>query len=440
MIASGRVSGAAYGVTERQLVELFVFCVVPLHMLFPRVGGWLMVLAALAGVRLLVREPFLNATDRAYLLACAAIPVAYAVNMSLTGWDLAWLHRPAHLLVTGGLIYVLIGRVGIRYTTLFWSIVLGAFTTLAIALFDVLVMGSVRVSGLGQRWNAVPFGNFALLLGCMALAGCISELFSSRRDVSRLFGGLLASFAGVGASILTATRGAWLAFPVVLLATLILSLYVYRWRVVASRSFLALLALTFIGGAVALQFSDNAQGRIVAAVEQVEAWFDEDREGPVPIDSSTQLRLDMWRWGIEQFSRNPWTGIGLANYDEAREEAVQSGRLPPSFRGLAGLHNELITALALGGLPVGFAVVLFWILAGRFFVTRVCDERSFFFALCGVMVVVGTAMFSMTEGLFGTSAGTKAFALLLALSAGALRYRESRAPGPGGDATDLRHA
>src|SRR5690606_23861071 len=91
----------------------------------------------------------------------------------------------------------------------------------------------------------------------------------------------------------------------------------------------------------------------------------------------------------------------------------------------ANLHNEVITRLALGGLPAAAAVFLFWFMAWRFFVTKMDRQNAgeqYYYALCGLLTIVGTGLFSMTESLFGTSAGTKAIMLLLAIPAGAVRY------------------
>ncbi len=425
MIAAGRLDRMnAELPIEQRLVEGFVVVVLPLHMLLPTAAGWLMVLAALRGLVTIVRRPGFDALDRAYLVACALIPGAYVLNMALAGWDPSWLHRPAHLLLTGGLVFLWIGRVGLRERALFRAVVLASFTALAIALFDVVVNGSVRVFGWRQQWNAVPFGNFSLLLGFLAFAGCIGPMFSGTRDRARVAIGLAATVAGIHASILAGTRGGWLAIPVLLVLTLWAALRTYRGRVLASWHFVPAFAALLGFAVVALSISETAQHRIDIAVEQVKMFA-----GGVPareaIDSSTELRLEMWKWGLEKAAENPLTGIGLANYHEARRQAVQAGRLPPSFAGLANLHNELISSLALGGIPTALAVVAFWILMGSFFVRRIGAKDVFFFATGGLLVVVGTCVFSMTEGLFGTSAGTKALAILLAIPAGALRHRLS---------------
>lgn len=411
---------------ERRLAECFVVVVVPLHMLLPTLGGWLMVLAALRGLVLVARLPAFDRMDRHYLVACALIPAAYLLNMAFTGWDPSWLHRPAHLLITGGLVFLWIGRVGLSERALFYAAVLGSFTTLAITLFEVLVNGNARVFGWRNQWNAVPFGNFSLLLGSIAFAGSIAAMFSPERNRARVAIGLAAAIGGICASILTGTRGGWLAIPVLFAVTLWAVSRAFRARALASMHFLPAFTvmLAFVAGALLL--SENAQHRIDLAVDQVGAFLGDARdEGAIDdsIDDSIEIRLEMWKWGLEQAAENPLTGIGLAQYNEARRLAVESGRMPQAFLGLANLHNELITSLALGGVPTALAVVGFWLWMGWFFVRRIGKEEAFFFSLSGLLVVAGTCVFSMTEGLFGTSAGTKAFALLLAIPAGALRYR-----------------
>lgn len=427
MIVAGGASDPAFAVSpvERRLVEGFVAVVLPLHMLLPTVAGWLMVLAALRGLATIVRRPSFDAFDRLYLVSCALIPAAYLLNMALAGWDPSWLHRPAHLLVTGGLVFLWIGRVGLDERAFFRGVAIASFTASGITLFDVLVHGSVRVFGWRHQWNAVPFGNFSLLLGFIAFAGCVRAMFSAERERARVAIGLAAAIAGIHASILSGTRGGWLAIPALLVVTLWAALRTWRSRVIASRRFVPALAATLVFAVSALLVSDNAQYRIDLAVEQVGAFLSGDSSDAQAIDDSTELRLEMWKWGLERAAEHPLTGLGLANYGEARRQAVESGRMPAPFAGLANLHNELITSLALGGIPTALAVVAFWLLTGSLFVRRIGDERTFFFATSGLLVVVGTCIFSMTEGLFGTSAGTKALAMLLAIPAGALRHRAS---------------
>ena len=74
-------------------------------------------------------------------------------------------------------------------------------------------------------------------------------------------------------------------------------------------------------------------------------------------------------------------------------------------------------------------------LGWRYFRRRLggsADQR--YFAACGLLVLLATGLFSMTEGLFCTGPGTKALMLLLALPAAGLagceRIKTSQAAAP----------
>ena len=248
---------------ERRLVEAFVVVVLPLHMLLPTVAGWLMVLAALRGLVVVARRPAFEPLDRLYLVACAVIPAAYVLNMALAGWAPSWLHRPAHLLLTGGLVFLWIGRIGMSERALFRAVVLASFTALGIALFDVLVHGSARVFGWRHQWNAVPFGNFSLLLGFIAFAGSIGPMLAGTQQRMRVGLGLAATAAGILASILAGTRGGWLAIPVLLALSFWSAWRAYRGRVLSSWHFIpALGAMLVFMGLLTNFVSNNAAAAI----------------------------------------------------------------------------------------------------------------------------------------------------------------------------------
>lgn len=189
-----------------------------------------------------------------------------------------------------------------------------------------------------------------------------------------------------------------------------------------SRGVLLVLAVTAV--LVVFVSADRVRDRFVVAKDEISAYI-ADPETLNAAPTTTGLRLAMWRWGLQKFREHPYTGIGIAAYEEERRAAVRSGKLPQEFGGLANLHSEMITALALGGLPAGLALIVFWVVGWRFFFLQLkgsqCDEQ-YYLAMCGLVTVLGTGLFSVTEGLFGTSAGTKALVMALAIPAGALHF------------------
>jgi len=386
----------------------------PLLMIFPTSAGWLAGVLTVIGFVALLRRRDFNRMNMHFAILCLIFPVAQLWNMAVMGWAPGYLFRPTHLL-WGLMIYFLIGYYGIHRNALFYSSCLASFVAFGIAIFEALYLGHTRVFGLGERWNAVPFGNFSMLFGFFSLCGAFT---SSKRQLSgRLVLGVAGFACGFLASVLSGTRGGWLAIPFLLVLCFFFNDRLSkRWRSIAIIAIALSIALVFAG-------SQRIRDRIDTAVHHVSSYL--AHPSNVAAEStSTGLRLSMWHWGIEKFREHPFTGIGLAAYKDEKKAAVEAGEVPAPFEGFANLHNEFITSLALGGIPAAGALIAFWIMGWRFFSSRLksMDDDQHYFALCGLVTILGTGLFSMTESLFGTSPGTKAIMLALALPAGALRY------------------
>ena len=400
-------------------VALAACVAVGLLMIFPAVTGVIASCMALAGILAVLRGRPTSASERHFAWLCLAIPAAYILNMALNGWAMNLLDRPMHLAYAVALA-LLVGRHGLGAQAFFHATVGAALAAGAIAFSETMLAGQERVFGLGGRWNAVPFGNFSLLLGCCALAGGLSL---SRGATARLplLLGCLAFAAGVYASMMSGSRGGWLALPVLVVIAS------HASAAIRPRHRVALAAALLVAAMGAFAMSDTVRERVSIAVTNVTDFIDNPSEVR-RISNASGIRLAMWRWGIERFREAPLTGIGYANFSEQRDQAVADGEMPVQFSTLANLHNEIISSLAFGGLPSLIALLAFWVLGVRFFaccLRRSDDSRTRYFATTGLMTVVGTMIFAMTEGLFGTRSGTYGLLILLALPAGALFHLEA---------------
>jgi O-antigen ligase len=398
--------------SQRRLTDLAVITAFAVLMAAPRTSAGIAAVLALLGSALLIRRWRLDRTDRRFGLLMALLPLSYAINMALTGWDAGELERPARLLL-GFLMYLALVRIGFSANSLFWGAVFCAVAAAAIAHYQVFVLNLPRAEG---SWNAIPFGNFAMLSGLLALAGALYQLRSLAARAFTVAAGVLAMAAGLYASLLSGSRGGWLALIFLLPAVLLLC-----GRALRKRQQLAawLLLLGLAGGVMTL--SPTVQERVSLAVVQYQQFVGGADEAS---HTSTGIRLAMWNWGLQRFAEDPLLGIGIANYEDRRAAAVASSEMPPAFAGLANLHNALITHLAMGGILCGAALVGFWILGWRFFWMhwrRAGSAEARFAATAGLLTVFGTALFSMTEGLFGTSPGATALALFLGTSAAATK-------------------
>lgn len=401
----------------KTVMSAAVMICLPLLMAFPIVAGWLAALMAIAGLVVLIRYRHPDSMHWHFLALCLVLPVSYLLNMAMTGWAPGYLDRPAHLLL-GWMIFFLIGRYGLKRDTLFYAAFVAALTAFGIAIFESVYLGNERVWGLGRRWNAVPFGNFSMLFGFFCLCGVFAFTEKGLSSNVRSLLGLVGFVCGLSASILSGSRGGWMAAPFLVILCIFFNHRLSKW----SRGVLLVLAVTAV--LVVFVSADRVRDRFVVAKDEISAYI-ADPETLNAAPTTTGLRLAMWRWGLQKFREHPYTGIGIAAYEEERRAAVRSGKLPQEFGGLANLHSEMITALALGGLPAGLALIVFWVVGWRFFFLQLkgsqCDEQ-YYLAMCGLVTVLGTGLFSVTEGLFGTSAGTKALVMALAIPAGALHF------------------
>ncbi|MCB1917351.1 MAG: O-antigen ligase family protein [Rhodocyclaceae bacterium] len=388
---------------------------VALMMVSPAIAGVVLVVLALWGIVAIVQGPAVTAEEREWAWLSLLIPAAYVLNMALTGWAMHLLDRPMHL-AYGVLLALVLSRAGLSMRVFALATVVAALAAGGIALYEGVLLDQPRVFGLGGRWNAVPFGNFSLLVGSVALAGALACRHGARHPGRWLAAGVLAFGAGTYASMMSGSRGGWLALPVLVLIAS------YASRSIHRRHRMMIVGGLLLAAVAAFSASDSVRQRLASAVGNVTAFLD----APAALesmDNASGIRLAMWRWGLGHFVEQPWTGIGYANFAQQRTASVARGEMPAHFDELANLHNELVSSLAFGGLPSAFAVLAFWALGARFFLRslrRSADPPQRFFATAGLLALVGTALFSMTEGLFGTRAGTYGLTLMLALPAGAL--------------------
>jgi O-antigen ligase len=400
---------------KQKALSIAVIGLLPLLMLFPHIAGYMAGIVSIIGIVYFGRHREMKPMDWQFAVICLVLPISILWNMLLMGWTDAFIGR-ASVLIWGWFIYYLVSRIGLSRNTVFYGAVLAAFAAVSISLYEAVILGQERVFGLGMRWNAVSFGNYSLLFGFFCLCGAFTCARNPKEKLHRVLG--LAGFAsGVSASILSGTRVGWLAIPFLLaLCCFFNQRLSLRARVVSASVLCSVIA-------IALVSSDRVQHRVGTAMQEVTSYLDAP-DTAASKRTSTGMRLSMWSWGIEKFRSSPLTGIGLAAYSEQRHAAVREGEMPLQFARMASLHNEIITSLALGGIPAAAAVLLFWVLAWRFYARhlRTMNDEQHYYALCGLTTVLGTALFAMTGALFGTSPSTKALMLTLVLTAGALHH------------------
>jgi O-antigen ligase len=391
-----------------QWVGFLVFLAVACLFIDRRWTGYLTGLVALTGMAQLAWRREFDRTDVEFLLVVGLLPAAFLLNMLIHGFGSSIFGRPARLLIAYFAFYA-IRRCAAQPMLFFDGCATGAIAAGLIAIYQVEWLGAERASA---DWNPVPFGNYSLLLGILVLCPLVA---GSSRPLLRLAwhaGGV--AMSGV-ALVLSATRGSWPAVPALLLLVTYARTGLSRRYRLAGATFV-LVAAVGIGAS-----SSSLQERAQLALHDAAAYV-ADPDSTAAQDTPFGLRLAMWSWGLEKFTQQPLAGIGLVNYHLHRQASVDKGEMPQQFLRMANVHNQLIHFLAVGGLLMAAALIAFWILAVRFFLRRLRaagpEPGARVMPLAGLCIVIGTAIFSMSGSLFGTSPDSWAFAALLCMVAG----------------------
>lgn len=400
------------------------------HAAIPLAAGLLALCGVLMSHGLAQYRPVvLDGEDGAWLLTLVAFAGLWCWDVARTGvWPVAdhgrgWLLPLWPLLAAGLLVWLRRhppSRLG------WWlGLVVGGLGAGAIAAHERFVLGAYRAD---NGMNAIPFGNLSLLLGVLALVAMLGRLCRPQRPSPWLTAALgLAAVAGLTGSVLSGTRGGWVAVPVLLWMG-------YRaFRVVFPRRQMLMMAGglgLLIAGLVAMTpITDyGVSKRLDKAVSDIERYLDGDS------GSSVGLRLDMWQAGGRLFLEKPLLGWGEGRLQVARDALVEEGVLHPEVSLYDQLHSDIIDTLARRGL-LGLLTLLAlygvpaWLFARHLHLSRDAQTRTL--ALSGLMVCVAFVDFGLTQSMLRDVRGFSGYLGLTVACWALLKTRlvTSRLPG-----------
>jgi len=305
---------------------------------------------------------------------------------------LLWFHQAIHtldgpsrlLFALSCIVFVAYFRPRIRW---FWlGVCAAAIGSGALALCQHYVFGMSRA--VGFTYHAITFGDLALALGVMSL--CAVADFRGTRLAPLP---ILALLLGLLASVLSESRGSWVALLFVVPPLL------YYGRRTHARGMLFAVAL--MGVAVVLAYlipATSVAARVHEAGMNARLYF---MNGDA--SSSGGARLELWKASWMMFVDHPWIGVGRESFHDALQILLQQGRLQPS-RALiyASSHNDVLNFLATGGL-VDFTFLLLMYFAPLCFFMSVLkrargDRHAA--ALAGVILIACFFAFGLTDVMF----------------------------------------
>jgi O-antigen ligase len=356
------------------------------------------VAAVIGLVCLSIRRPQLprkpGADERLACLGYAAFTVAVLVSLVETGFareavrELDVLLRPLWAIP---ILYLLI-RVRTAQALLWFGVSAGAVAVGSSALYEYFMVDNFsRADG---STSPIHFGNTGLLMGFISAVGIP---FFRKMGKPWLVIPVTALVFGLVASLLSGSRGGWIALPALVL------LLLWHLRRVEQRRVPWIAAAVLVVGVGF--FLTLPQVGVTDRVEKAVTEFNQYTEKPVEHgNTSVGIRLGLWSAAWDMFLENPVFGGGIGHSFNAHlQEQVDLGYYHPSLVRQTMPHNVFLDTLALQGL-VGLAgLLVIWGALGIVFFKAAREQGTELRTLgsAGLMLLVAYAHFGMTDSVMG---------------------------------------
>lgn len=285
---------------------------------------------------------------------------------------------------------------------------IGALATLAIALF-LSRDWSDGDHRLGSKFlNPIHFGDLALAFGVLSAAALNWWRKDKNWVVAVKIAGLV---AGLATSVLTGSRGGWLALPFVLAIVLWehgrgKSL---RWKVLTPVVIVALFAVVY-----------GSSSTVRERIDVVASNLTQYQHGHE--DTSVGVRLQLYKVAAELIEEHPVLGLGGHGFRNAMNSMAQQGRLTPAAAqlGKGEVHNQLLAYMADYGIVGGLALLAIYFVPALFFarLLKSSSAAARGAAMLGLLFAIMFFVFGLTVETFDLKGTVSIYALIVAALAG----------------------
>lgn len=302
-------------------------------------------------------------------------------------------------------IYLALRKINIRaIAVLQYAMPLGAIS----ALFTILFLQHAPLYG-GTRLansfiNPIHLGGMGLILGLLSLFSINWQRHDARYVVALKLFGLL---AGVYLSVETASRGAWLAVPFIMLAWIFLQNH--NGKFINTLYALALFTLIMVGSYFSI---DVIHQRIDSIYQDLVSFYNGQR------DTSVGIRLQHWIAALHLYKQNPVFGVGSDGFAQSMSAMSEAGLITARAAklGEGEVHNQILANLVnlgifglIANLMVYFVPLLIFIRSLKFG-SKLTKSPS----MMGICLVLGYLTFGLTVETFGIKMIASFYSLTLA--------------------------
>ena len=287
-----------------------------------------------------------------------------------------------------------------RLAWLWAGVWLGACGSGLLALYQTSVQALPRATGFT---NAIQYGDLSLVLGMMCAVLLLVE-WPRWRHWQKL-GWALAMLLGCLGSLLSGSRGGWLALVVVLPVCALVLARRRQWAMLLRAGAVVLAVLA----ALLLLKGAEVEQRLGEAHSEAQVY---QHQGNA--NTSIGHRLAHWRLAWQMGLERPLLGWGRSGYVAEKARRVAAGQAPASVLQFTHAHNEAFDLFAKRGL-LGVAVLglfyavplwLFWPRRQRIFDSAgTLDREALGLCLVGLLLPLSYIGFGLTQVFLAHNSG-----------------------------------
>jgi O-antigen ligase len=386
--------------------------------LYKGAGSGVMVLLSLVGMMVIFQppRPSFSRVEKWLMGAFAAYLAIYllsAVINSLTGVlvEVRGKHfeKEAYLLTFIPLCF-LFRRVRISRGVMWWGVALGA---ILVGCYSMIDFGWIdikyRVRG---AYNPIMFGCLSLTMAFITIQGY--RFFCKYHPLMAAVP-LAGFFLGMVSSILTGSRGAWIA------VFAFIGITIFHLGKNLKRMELAFIIGTFCM-ALFVAYAIPETG-VAKRFHLAQNDLQKFGKGDVTVRNSVGLRLASWQACLQMVKHNRLLGIGPGNYRPTILAMSKAGTLPYKIDVYHTQPHSIYLAVLVDSGVIGLAVLLcvlflpVGIFVHRIIIHRTNDSgaNSSSAAYAGLILAVGYIHFGLTETIFGRNLFVAFYVIMLSM-------------------------
>ena len=351
----------------------------------------------------------LDKREKILILSLLLLPLIMALDVTLRDLRLRYVDYYLRFLFVLPMFFAL-RKSKVSITPLVIGILIGSMGAGIFALYQNYVNSHLKeYSSLGYMIK-INFGNLSLLLGVMSLAG-LFLVKSVTYKKTFIFITLLAFMLGVTGSILSGSRGGWLAIP------FFITLFVIYFP--SNKKFKIFSVISLILGIIIIYYSNNyVKSRVDLAYKNTASYFSTDKLTAAKTSAGT--RLELWKTGWLVVAEHPLFGIGSGQFKDALKDKIDRGEIK-KIELYSHVHNEPLQILVSTGIVGFLAYLILYAGSGYFFYNALISSKNNevrFTGFLGMVTVGAYFIFGFTNYSFGHHVMVLFLAVMIAIFAG----------------------